>query len=58
MATGLVLLIFILPAPIVAIALVCASLGGTLSGFIGAAVMVVVAHIVGRARTAPPAHAR
>jgi uncharacterized membrane protein YjjB (DUF3815 family) len=28
----------------------------TLSGFVGAAVMVPVAHLVGRARTAPPAH--
>jgi uncharacterized membrane protein YjjP (DUF1212 family) len=28
----------------------------TLSGFIGAAVMVPVAHLVGRVRTAPPAH--
>jgi uncharacterized membrane protein YjjP (DUF1212 family) len=28
----------------------------TLSGFVGAAVMVPVAHLVGRVRTAPPAH--
>jgi uncharacterized membrane protein YjjB (DUF3815 family) len=28
----------------------------SLSGFVGGAVMVPVAHLVGRARTAPPAH--
>jgi uncharacterized membrane protein YjjB (DUF3815 family) len=28
----------------------------TLSGFVGAAFMVPVAHLVGRARTAPPPH--
>ncbi len=30
--------------------------GSTLSGFVGAAAMVPVAHLVGRARSAPPAH--